>query len=248
MIDPETRRKLRLIGIPEAVEAIDMVDKDPSYAAMAFDERVRVVTDYVFQEKENASVKRLLQRAHLRIAQADISGVIYDGRPLSRELIANLGTCQFAEAHTDIIIVGYTGTGKTYLSCALAKQACKRRLRTLYMRMPDLFMDREEKLSAGISEQKLLRKYARYDVLVMDEWLIDPLGPDQMRFMFELVDRRSDAASTIWCSQYPVSDWHKRLGGGTHADAILDRIVHNAVTVETGEVNMRELTACGTKS
>lgn len=115
-------------------------------------------------------------------------------------------------------------------------------------RMPDLFVDREERLSAGVSEQKLLRKYARHDVLVVDEWLIDPLAPDQMRFMFELVDRRSDSASTIWRSQYPVSDWHERLGGGTHADAILDRIVHNATTVETGEVNMRELTACGTRS
>lgn len=248
MIDQETRRKLRLIGVPEAVEALDMMDRDPSHATMGFDDRVRVVADYVFQEKENASVKRLLQRAHLRIQGADISAVIYDGRPLTRELVGGLGTCQFTETHKDVVVVGYTGTGKTYLACALAKQACKRRLRTLYVRMPDLFMDREEKLSAGISEQKLLRKYARYDVLVVDEWLIDPLAPDQMRFMFELVDRRSDTASTIWCSQYPVSGWHERLGGGTHADAILDRIVHNATTVETGEVNMRELTACGTRA
>ena len=205
------------------------------------------MADYVFQEKENVSVKRLLQRAHLRIGAADISGVIYDGRPLSRELVADLGTCQFTETHRDIVVVGYTGTGKTYLACALAKQAGKRLLRTLYVRMPDLFMDREERLSAGTSEQKLLRKYARYDVLVVDEWLVDPLDPDQMRFMFELVDRRSDAASTIWCSQYPVPEWHQRLGGGTHADAILDRIVHNATVVDTGEVNMRELTSCGTK-
>lgn len=127
------------------------------------------------------------------------------------------------------------------------QQACKRRLRTLYVRMPDLFMDREERLSAGISEKKLLKKYARYDVLVVDEWLIDPLNPDQMRSMSGLVDRRSDAASTIWCSQYPVPEWHQRLGGGTHADAILDRIVHNATMVDTGDVNMRELTSCGTK-
>lgn len=247
MIDPETRRKLRLIGISEAVEVLEMMEHDQSYQNLPFDDKMRVVIDYVYQKKENESVKRLLQRAHLRIATADISGIIYDGRPLSRELVANLGTCQFAETHRDVAIVGYTGTGKTYLACALAKQACKRRLRTLYVRAPDLFMDREERLSAGTSEQKLLKKYARYDVLVVDEWLIDALEPDQMRFMFELVDRRSDTSSTIWCSQYPVADWHQRLGGGTHADAILDRIVHNATVVETGEVNMRELTACGTR-
>ena len=114
---------------------------------------------------------------------------------------------------------------------------------TLYVRMPDLLMSREEELAAGVPESKILKKYARYRVLVVDEWLMDPLNPDQMRFFLELVDRRHDKSSTIWCSQYRVEDWHSRLGGGTHADAIMDRIVHNAVTLLTGEVNMRELTS-----
>ena len=101
-------------------------------------------------------------------------------------------------------------------------------------------MGREENLAAGISETKIIKKYARYDVLIIDEWLIDPLTPDQLRFFFELVDKRYDSASTIWCSQYPKEDWHARLGGGAHADAILDRVVHNAVFLETGSTNMRE--------
>ena len=109
--------------------------------------------------------------------------------------------------------------------------------------MPDLLMVREEDLAAGISESKILKKYEHYKVLIVDEWLMDPLDPDQMRFFLELVDRRHDKSSTIWCSQYPIEDWHARLGGGTHADAIMDRIVHNAITLPTGEVNMRELTS-----
>lgn len=83
MIDQETRRKMRIIGVPEALDIMDAMAADPSYANMGFDERVRVIVDYVAQEKENASVKRLLQRAHFRIANADVSGVVYDGRPLS---------------------------------------------------------------------------------------------------------------------------------------------------------------------
>lgn len=241
MIDPETKRKLRIVGIPEAIDIIDTVTTDPSYANMSFDDKLRTIVDYVAQEKENASVKRLLQRAHLRIANADISGVVYDGRPLSREAINNLGTCQFTESATDIIVVGYTGTGKTFLACSIGRQACKHCLSALCVRMPDLLMSREENLAAGIPESKVLKKYTRYKVLVIDEWLMDPLSPDQMRFFLELVDRRYDNSSTIWCSQYRVEDWHARLGGGIHADAIMDRIVHNAVTLTTGEVNMREL-------
>ena len=91
MIDQETRRKMRIIGVPEALDIMDAMAADPSYANMGFDERVRVIVDYVAQEKENASVKRLLQRAHFRIANADVSGVVYDGRPLSRDTVNGLG-------------------------------------------------------------------------------------------------------------------------------------------------------------
>ena len=184
---------------------------------------------------------RLIRNAHFRLPQVDISDIDYDGRPISRDLVNELGTSQFVANATDVILEGFTGTGKRHLACALGKQACKHGLRTLYVRMPDLLMSREEDLAAGIPESKVLKKYARYKVLVVDEWLMDPLNPDQMRFFLELVDRRHDKSSTIWCSQYRVEDWHGRLGGGTHADAIMDRIVHNAVTLQTGEVNMREL-------
>lgn len=121
MIDQETRRKISLIGIPEALEILDMMSVDPSYTNIAFEERIRIIVDYVAQEKENATVKRLLRRAHLRINNADISSIVYEKRPLSRDAVGNLSTCQFTETATDIIVVGYTGTGKTYLACSLGK-------------------------------------------------------------------------------------------------------------------------------
>lgn len=149
MIDQETKRKMRLIGIPEAVDVIDMMDKDPSYANMSFDDRIRLIVDHVAQEKENGSIKRLMQRAHFRIPQADISAIDYDNRSLDRATIANLSTCQFALNYTDVIIVGYTGTGKTYLSNSLGRQACKHCLSTLYVRMPDLLMGARGKPRCG---------------------------------------------------------------------------------------------------
>lgn len=243
MIDTETKRKLRSLGMSEMVDMIELIAKDPSYANLTFDERMKVIVDHTAQEKENASVKRLLSRAHLRIKHADISNIIYDGRPLSREAVNNLGTCQFVDMSTDVIIEGFTGTGKSHLACAIGKQACKHGFSTLYLRMPHLLMSRDEGLASGSTELKLLKKYVRYKVLAIDEWLIDPLSADQMRFMLELIDRRHDSGSTIFCSQYKVEDWHGRMGGGVHADAIMDRIVHNAVTVCTGDVNMRKMTS-----
>lgn len=101
---------------------------------------------------------------------------------------------------------------------------------------------REEKMAAGWSEKKVLNKYASYKVLVIDEHLIDQPNTDQMHFLLELTERRYDNSSTIYCSQYPVDEWHRRMGRGAHAESVMDRIVHNAVRIAMGETNMRELT------
>lgn len=243
MLDPETRRKARELGVPGLLDAIDMVEGDASYADLAFADKAKVVIDYAYQEKHNLTVSRLLKCAKLRFPQADISNIIYEGRPLKRELINELGTSQFVASATDIILEGFTGTGKSHLACAIAKQACKHGIKTLYVRMPDMLEFRGEKMSAGWPERKVIGKLAGYKVLVIDEYLIDTLNTDQMHFMLELTERRYDNASTIYCTQYPVDDWHRRMGGGAHADSVMDRIIHNAVRIEMGDVNMRELLA-----
>lgn len=242
MLDPETKRKARELGVPGLLEAVELVGTDPSYAALSFEEKVRVVVDYSYQEKSNAQVARLLRNAHLRLPQADISNIDYDGRPVSRDVVNELGTCQFVANATDVILEGFTGTGKSHLACALGKQACKHGLKTLYVRMPDMLGYRSEKMAAGWPEKKVLAKYASYKVLILDEYLIDKLDTDQMHFMLELTERRYDSSSTIYCSQYGIEDWHRRMGAGAHAESVMDRIVHNAVRIQMGEVNMRERT------
>lgn len=201
MLDPETKRKIRELRIPGMIEAVEMLDADPAFASLSFDERLRTIIDYSHQEMENAQVARLLRNAHLRLPQADVTGVDYDGRPLSRALITELATTQFVARATDVIIEGFTGTGKSFLACALGKQACRHGLRTLYVRMPDMLAYRAEKMAAGWPEKKVLNKYAAYKVLILDEHLIDKPTTEQMHFLLELTERRYDSSSTIFCSQ-----------------------------------------------
>jgi DNA replication protein DnaC len=242
MLDPETRRKVRELKVPGLLDAIDMVGGDESYASLSFEDKVKVLVVYSYQEAMNEKVERLIRQAHLRLPQADIADIDYDGRPISRDLVLELGTSQFVSTATDVILEGFTGTGKSHLACALGKQACKHGIRTLYIRMPDMLAYRAEKLAAGWPEKRVLNRFAGYKVLILDEHLIDKPTTDQMHFLLELTERRYDNSSTIYCSQYPVEDWHRRMGGGAHAESVLDRIVHNAVRIQMGDVNMRERT------
>ena len=143
MIDEETRRKLRELKMGEMVDALDMQDADLSCMAVPFDERIKMAVDYTYEEKYAASVKRLIGRARLRFPDAEMGDMIYDGRGIDGVLIREAGTCQFVDSAANVIIEGCTGTGKSFLGCCLAKQACKRRKSARYIRMPDLLMERD---------------------------------------------------------------------------------------------------------
>jgi DNA replication protein DnaC len=240
VINPETKRKARELNWHGFDDIADQIDNDASFAGLSFDEKMTLVVDHIYSENTRRKIDSLIKSCKLRIPNADIVNIDYDGRPLSKNLINELATCQFVKQAKDIVIEGFTGTGKSYLACALAKQACKNGLKSHYVRMPDMFAYREERMSAGWNERKVLKHYASYKVLVLDEWLVDEVNSDQLHFLMELTELRYDNASTIYCSQYPTDVWHKRLGSGIRAEAIMDRIVHNAFTIEMGVVNMRE--------
>lgn len=240
MINDETKKKLRELKLGELINAYDVYSKNTDWGSLSFDEKFQMLTDYLYQEKYNNSVKILLSKAKLRIPKAEINSLIYEGRGIDRNLIIELSTCQFISFNRNIVFQGFTGSGKTYLACALGKQACKQRYSTRYVRLPDLLVEHDEEKTLRGNAKRLLKKYGSYGLLIIDEWLMDDISDDEQHFIFELVERRHDVASTIFCTQYKREDWFERLGGGVHADAILDRIVHNAVFVETGSMNMRE--------
>ncbi len=241
MINSDTQRKLEELNLSEFIEILDIHSKEPSYQSLSFDERFQLVVDYVYQEKYTNKVKRLNKSAKFRYSQASIEDIYYTDRKLDRDKILNLANCQYMNSSTNIIIDGFTGSGKTYLACALGRSACKQGYRTRYIRMPDLLQLHDEASVTVTGVSKLIKKFEAYTLLILDEWLIDELTREQEHFLFELMERRHTDKSTILCTQYRIEDWHSRLGGGIHADAIIDRIVNNSIHVYAGEVNMRKL-------
>lgn len=242
MLNEETRRKLRLMNIGEFIDALEIQQQDPMTIALPFDERFQQLADSVYQQKYNGKVHRLFKSAGLRFPKADIHDIYYhEKRPLNRGIVNDLATCRYIEECRSIVLQGYTSSGKTFLGCALAKEACRHLYRTRYIRLPDLLMEYEDKSHNPGGREKVLNKYTVFKVLVIDEWLITDLSKEEIEFLFELSERRFDTTSTIFCTLCRKEDWVKRLGGGAYAESIVERYAHNTLGIETGDMNMREI-------
>ena len=151
-----------------------------------------------------------------------------------------LVTCHFVEQHTSLIIQDYPSPGKTYLSCAFAKEAYKKHYKTAYIRMSDLLSTEEEARMLGISEEKrLLRKYSQYQALVIDEWLTTGVDADEVRFLYELSERRFDSASTIFATLHDKGEWLACLGDGALSVPIIERFTNNVIVLNIGENDFR---------
>src|SRR5690606_13986691 len=146
---------------------------------------------------------------------------------LSRTTLRDLSRCGWVEAHQNVVITGPTGVGKTYLACALAQQACRQGYRALYRRTSRLF-DELRLARADGSYPRLLTRLARMDVLVIDDWGLAPLADAERRDLLEIMEDRYGLRSTVWTSQLPIEKWHDHLADPTIADAICDRLLHNA--------------------
>lgn len=239
-LDSETKRKLREMGVASLLDAFEAQD-DSLTLGMAFEERIKLVVDDAHAAFTHAKIEGLVRRAGLRYPDADMRTIdLVEQRGLDRGVLAQLATCSFITGHQNVVFQGFTGSGKSYLGSALAKQACQHRYRAHYIRMPDLEESWANARDKPGGKEKWLRKYASFTLLVLDEWLLDHPDDEMRSMLLELVERRYDSVSTVFCTQYPKKDWHQRLGAGVHADAIMDRIVHNTIWINTGDMNMRE--------
>lgn len=243
MMNEETRRKLRELALEEMITALDLQEQNLQCLALSFDERMKLAVDYVHQEKYTNKVKRLMKGARFRIPNADVHDVYYTDRGIDRQQLIQLSTCQFVSFHQNVCFQGFTGSGKSFLACALGREACKQGIRSRYIRLPDLLAEREDATQEKLGIQKLLKKYGNYTLLILDEWLIQIPSDEELHFLFELIERRYDAGAMIFCTQFKNEDWHSRLGGGILADSILDRVIHKTTGFYAGDVNMRELLA-----
>lgn len=240
MVNEETRRKLRELNLGEAVAGLEMQQSEPATIGLPFDERLQRLVDYIYQEKYNSRIQRLVKAARLRFPQANVQDVHYKGRGINQELLASLFSCQYIAGHQSIILQGFTGSGKTYLACALGKQACLHQIRTRYIRLPDLLMEYSDAALVPGKQKQLLDRYGKIPLLIIDEWLVSDISDSELYFLFELMERRSDSTSTIFCTQYRKEDWIRRLGEGVQAEAVVDRYAYTAFWIETGSMNMRE--------
>ena len=239
-LDAQTKHKLREMGATSLLEAFEGQDSTLALG-MAFEERIQLAVDDAHATFTNAKVDGLIRRAGLRYPDADLRRVDRaEERGLDRGVLAQLRSCSFVQRRQNVVFQGFTGSGKSYLGSALAKSACQHRYRAHYIRMPDLEESWATAQDKPGGREKWLRKYSTFAVLVIDEWLLDEPSDEIRSMLLELLERRYDTVSTVFCTQYAKKDWHARLGGGVHADAIMDRIVHNTLWITTGEMNMRE--------
>jgi DNA replication protein DnaC len=239
MLNQPTLEKLhamKLHGMADAFRAqLETVDTGP----LSFEERFALLVDQQWLWKENRALARRLRAAKLKERGA-IEDVDYQHpRGLDRKLMRTLATSEWVKQRQNLILIGPTGIGKTWLGCALAQKACRDGFTILHKRAAELFREFSVAHADG-SFGKMLLRLARVDILVLDDFAMAPLSDHERRDFLELCDERYQNRSTILTSQMPVAHWHEQIGDPTLADSILDRLVHNAYRLELSGESMRK--------
>lgn len=240
MLDEPTYEKMIQMRMRGLAEAWLAQQHDPDVAQLSFDERLGLLIDAEWIQRENKKMQRSLRAAKLRLSSACIEDIDYPAaRKLDKKLIRQLATCKWIALHQNIVITGMTGVGKSYIACALGQQACRKGHRVLYRRVSRLF-DELALAHADGSYPRLLATLAKTDVLILDDWGLAPVGARERRDLNEIMDDRYGSRSTIITSQFPTETWHDQLGDPTTADAICDRILSNAHRVKLAGPSRRK--------
>ena len=220
---------------------------DPSaYSQMGFEERLSLLVDAEWNCRQNNKLLRCIREARFATPGAVIEDVEYhEDRHLDKAQILRFASCTFIEENHHIIFKGASGSGKTFLACALGNAACRRLKSVRYIRLPELLEELALAQAAG-ELKKTIKTYQKYDLLILDEWLIRCLTPQESYSLPEVIEARCNKGAMIFCTQYEPGDWYERLHPNSDersaiAEAILDRILHNSYEILIdGKVSMRE--------
>ena len=239
MLKHPTLEKLQALKLTGMVAALIDQMALPDIEELAFEERLGLLVDREITERDNLRLTSRLRRARLR-HNAALEDIDYRSpRGLDKGLIQSLAACQWAKEHLNILITGPTGVGKTWLACALAHKACREGYTVQYLRLSQLL--RELMIAKGDGRYpKLLANLAKVDVLLLDDWGLIKLSAENRRDLLEVLEDRHGIRSTIATSQLPMDQWHNVIGDPTLADAILDRLVHNAYKINLRGESMRK--------
>ena len=228
MLNEPTLDKLKTLRLDGLLAAWMDQQKSAEIGSLAFDERLGLLIDAEWMHRENKRTKRALKEAKLRLSEASMESIDFPAkRELDKALIHQLQTCRWIQEHQAVLITGATGTGKSYIACALAHHACRRGFRAMYRRAPRLF-DELKIARADGTYRTVLGRLARVDVLVIDDFAVAPITDQERSDLLEVMEDRYGIRSTIVTSQLPPSHWHDYLADPTLADAICDRLVNNA--------------------
>lgn len=241
MVNETTISKLNEMRLSAMAHSYREQLSDSTFQDLSFEERFGLIVDLEWSRRKNNKLAKLIKRAEFRFSNACIENIEYHpDRKLDKAQMARLATCNYIQEKHNVIVMGASGNGKSYIGCALGVAACRNYYTVKYVRLPDLLDELAVARGEGIFK-KVMKQYKSVSLLILDEWLLVPLKGAEARDLLEIIESRHQNGSTIFCSQFSPGGWHEKIGEDTLADAILDRIVHDSYTILIdGKVSMRE--------
>ena len=231
MLIEQTLEKMNSMKLSGMAEGLRQQLGSPEHVRLAFDDRLGLLVDAEWIAREQRKLAKRLRAAKLRYP-ASIEDVDFKHpRGLDRQQVLSLGNGGFVQSRHNLVITGPTGVGKSYLACAFVERACRLGYKASYVRLPRLL----QQLAVGRGDgsyARVLDRLARLDLLAIDDWLLAPLRDTERRDLVEVIEDRSERVSTLIASQLPTKDWHASIGDPNLADAICDRLLHNAHRIE----------------
>ena len=240
MLTQPLLEKLNKLNLSAFRQALEEQRNNPQYAELSFEERLGLLIDIEITRRDNNRLRSRIKSARFPL-QATIEDLDLSAqRGLKRPQVLELAQAAWVGRHLNLLILGATGVGKTYLACALGWAACEAEFSVRYQRTSRLLQTLELAQADG-SYSQLLRSLSRIQLLIFDDWLRDPLSRSQAKDLLEILDDRYGRSATLISTQVPVTDWHARIPDPTLSDAVLDRLIHNAYRLELKGDSMRKV-------
>ena len=245
MLAQQTTDLLHRLKLPAMAEALDEQRRMPDVGSLDFEDRLGLLLEREQLARENRRLTRLLQLARFRHAAAIEDVNFRVKRSLDKSLLLRLATGDWIQQHGVLLMTGPTGTGKSWLACALGHSACRHGYAVRYLRLPRLLLELGIARSDG-TYGKVLAQLSKMDLLILDDWGLAPIGDRERRDLLEMIEDRTGRRATLLTSQVPVEHWHECVGDATFGDAILDRLVHHAHRITLTGGSLRKLGAAST--